>query len=190
MNNAISVISLLAIICGIAIHGLGHIIGARAVGVRMVQLRRTPTGLRLIANAAFPSYDAELYCALGGPLANVVVALVCRLTLVPLHIATDFMIAFLPLSLFFGLLNLLPIQGFDGARILHCLLCAKHRILPSLDPFTAQRIVRVISSISLIVLWLLSVYALLRRGSALSLYVFCLQLFRSVAFDSPQKTSI
>ena len=190
MNDRFSILSLIAVLCGIVIHGLGHMLAARAVGVRMVRVRRTHTGLRLIAGAPFPSYDAELYCALGGPVANVAAALLCRLILLPLGVAMEFVTSFSPLSLFFGLLNLLPLQGFDGARILLCFLCARHRAFTSLDPFCAQRLVHGISSSMMVLLWLLSMYVLLRCGSALSLYLFCLQLFRSVAFDSPQKSSI
>ena len=190
MNDRFSLLSLLALVCGIAIHGLGHMLAARAVGVRMIGVHRMPTGLRLMSDASFPSYDAELYCALGGPVANVAAALLCRLILLPLGIATEFLISFIPLSLFLGLLNLLPLQGFDGARILFCFLCARHRAFLSLDPYSAQRIVRGISCGMLVLLWLLSVYVLLRRGSALSLYVFCLQLFRSVALERPRKSSI
>jgi Zn-dependent protease len=122
--------------------------------------------------------------------ANVAAALLCRLILLPLGVAMEFVTSFIPLSLFFGLLNLLPLQGFDGARILLCFLCARHRAFTSLDPFCAQRLVHGISSGMMVLLWLLSMYVLLRCGSALSLYLFCLQLFRSVAFDSPQKSSI
>lgn len=190
MNDRFSILSLLALLCGIAIHGLGHMLAARAVGVRMIGVHRTPTGLRLMSDASFPSYDAELYCALGGPIANVTAALLGRLVLLPFGAAAEFVTSFIPFSLFLGLLNLLPLQGFDGARILFCLLCTRHRHLASLDPFTAQRVIRVISCSLLVFLWLLSVYVLLRRGSALSLYVFCLQLFRSVALERPRKSSI
>ena len=190
MKDTISLISLSAAAVGIAIHGLGHILAARAVGVRMAALRRTYTGFRLVTDTAFPTYDAELYCALGGPMANLAAALLCRLTLLPLRIAPDFSACFIPFSLFLGLLNLLPLHSFDGARILTCLLCAPRRRFPSFDPHTAQRIVQVLSCCLLVALWLLSIYVLLRRGSALSLYVFCLQLFRTAALDGAQKPSI
>ena len=163
----------------ILIHGLGHLAAARLCGLSALCVRKTPTGLRLILTAPFPSYDSELYCALGGPVANALSALLCRFFLVPLGRCLAFCAIFIPLSLYWCLLNLLPLPCFDGERILRCLLCAPHRRLPSLSPHTADRILSVLSGIVWVVFWLLSVYLLLRRSSALYLFVFCFQLFRS-----------
>jgi Zn-dependent protease len=174
-----------ALLVAISVHGLGHWLAARATGVHMNRLIRTRTGLCLVADSHFSSYDTELYCALGGPLANAAAALLCRLQPISSY---PFTRAFIPLSLYLGLLNLLPLQGFDGARILYCLLCAHHRHLPSLSPTAAQRLVSIMSCLLLMLLWLLSVYLLLRCGSALSLYVFCAQLFCSVALDNRPKS--
>jgi membrane-associated protease RseP (regulator of RpoE activity) len=79
-----------------------------------------------------------------------------------------------PLSLYLCLLNLLPIRSFDGGRALVCFLCDRRATLPD----RAERILSVVSAIVLLLLWTVAVYLLLRRGSALSLYLFCLQLFR------------
>ena len=164
-------------------HGLGHLIAARMVGVRMPRLTRTPTGFRLIAAGGFPSYEVELYCALGGPLANMVASLLCRGVLFFYPLATGLLVPAITVSLYLGLFNLLPISGFDGARILHCLLCCRHRHLSSLSPTKADRLISVISSTLLLLFWLIALYLLLRRGSALSLYLFCLQLFQSTVTD-------
>ncbi len=173
-------------------HGLGHWIAARLGGVHMQSLRRTPTGLRLVANGGFASYDAELYCALGGPVANAAAALLCRLIALAHPALSDFMSPLIVLSLYLGLLNLLPLEGFDGARILHCWLCCRHRRLPSLSPARADCWIACLSCALLLLLWMIAVYLLLRRGSALSLYLFCLQLFRSTAMSgkSVQKGEI
>ena len=168
----------------IVIHGMGHAWAARLCGLSAMRVRRTPTGLRLIFDGAFPSYDAELYCALGGPVANAASALFCRLFVLPFGLCPDFCATFIPLSLYWCLLNLLPLSLFDGERIARCLLCAPHRRLPSLSPDTADRVLNTLSCLVWVVFWLLSVYLLLRRGSALCLFVFCFQLLRATAKKS------
>lgn len=164
-------------------HGFGHLIAARMIGLRMPRLIRTATGFRLIVAGGFPSYDTELYCALGGPLANAIASLLCRLILFFYPVVTEVLSPAITVSLYLGLFNLLPISGFDGARILHCLLCCNHRRFTSLSPARADRLISGISSALLLVFWLIALYLLLRRGSALSLYLFCLQLFQSTVAD-------
>jgi Zn-dependent protease len=173
-----------ALLVAISVHGLGHWLAARATGVHMNRLIRTRTGLCLVADSHFSSYDTELYCALGGPLANAASALFCRLCLVPRGLCSDFCATFIPLSLYWCLLNLLPLPCFDGGRILRSLLCAHHRRLPSLLPEVVDRMLNALSCLIWVVFWLLSVYLLLRRASALCLFVFCFQLFRSTAQKS------
>lgn len=163
----------------IAIHGAGHILAAATVGMRFGRLRLTATGLRLLSDQPYPSYRAEALVALGGPLFNLVSA-----ALVYAHLqGCDFVL----LSLYLGLLNLLPLRGFDGGTLLLCFLCDRHALFPSLSPRTAERIISAISALVLMLLWLAAVYLLLRRESALSLYVFCLQLFRSVFVEARER---
>lgn len=177
--------SVFSLVVAILVHEAGHVLAARAVGVRFGHLRLTRTGLRLITVAeGFPSYDDELTCALGGPLANALSALLLRVFCLVCPTLSTFVSHFVPLSLSLALLNLLPLRGFDGARILYCFLCSHHRRLPSLTPDRAGRFLSLLSCLILFGLWLLAVYLLLRRGSALSLYLFCLQLFQSIALEN------
>jgi Zn-dependent protease len=180
-----SAFRLCSLVFAVILHELGHIAAARALGVRFCRLGLKRTGLSLITNeAGFPSYDDELICALGGPVAGALSALVARGIGSLLPCLLPFVQEFIPLSLALALLNLLPLHGFDGARILTCFLTCPHRHLPSLSPTDAARVVSLLSCLVLLLLWLLSVYLLLRRGSALSLYLFCLQLFRSLAMEN------
>lgn len=167
----------------IGVHGLGHLLAARLVGVRLQTLRRTATGFRLISAGGFISYDAELICALGGPLANALAALFCRLILWADPSLGPLLSPLISLSLYLGLFNLLPMEQFDGARILHCWLCTRHRVLPSLSPAAADRRIGFLSCGLLLLFWLIALYLLLRRGSALSLYLFCMQLFVATRRD-------
>ena len=182
-----SVYSVYCILVAIVLHGIGHMLAARAVGTKFRRLRLSRTGMRLITDeGGFASYDDELICALGGPAANACAALAVRALVWMFPSIAPGAEQFIPLSLSLGLLNLLPLRGFDGARILFCFLCAHHRRLPSLSPDRAARAVSLLSCLVLTLLWLLSVYLLLRRGSALSLFLFCLQLFRSLALENEE----
>ena len=180
-----SAFRLCSFLLAVIFHELGHIVAARALGVRFRRLALKRTGLCLITSeAGFPSYDDELTCALSGPVAGALSALIARGLGCVFPCLSSFVKEFIPLSLALSLLNLLPLRGFDGARILTCLLSCHHRRLPSLSPTDAARVVSLSSCLILVLLWLLSVYLLLRRGSALSLYLFCLQLFRSLAMEN------
>ena len=180
-----SAFRLCSFLLAVILHELGHIVAARALGVRFRRLALKQTGLCLITSeAGFPSYDDELVCALGGPVAGALSALVARGLGYLLPGLAPFVQEFIPLSLALSLLNLLPLRGFDGARILTCHLSCHHRHLPSLSPTDAARVVSLLSCLVLLLLWLLSIYLLLRTGSALSLYLFCLQLFRSLAREN------
>ena len=181
-----SAFRLCSFLLAVILHELGHIVAARALGVRFRRLALKQTGLCLITSeAGFPSYDDELICALGGPVAGALSALVARGLGCLLPCLAPFVQEFIPFSLALSLLNLLPLRGFDGARILTCLLSCHHRRhLPSLSPTDAARVVSLLSCLVLLLLWLLSIYLLLRTGSALSLYLFCLQLFRSLAREN------
>ena len=69
-------------------------------------------------------------------------------------------------SLGLGLLNLLPVRGLDGGRMLSCALAL------TAGERAADVTLRVTTGLALGCLWLLSVYALLRAGETLSLFVF------------------
>ena len=74
-------------------------------------------------------------------------------------------------SLSLGVFNLIPVGGFDGGRILSGLL---HKLLP---PTLAEGVAGAASFVSVLCLWMLSVWLLLRTGTSLSLFVFSCCLF-------------
>lgn len=173
-----------ALVVAVFFHGAGHVLAARATGVRFRRLRISDSGLRLVTDErGFPSYQNELITSLGGPLGNLFGTAIFLLLLRINPGLRSFCAAFVPLSLYLALLNLLPLRGFDGARVFFCLLCMSHRRLPSLTPDRADTLINAFTAILLFFLWICSVYLLLRAGTALSLYVFCLQIFRATRLD-------
>ena len=165
-----------AVLC----HGAGHWVAARCVGVHMKKLVLTPTGMRMIAGeGGFPSYFAEVICALGGPLANLMGGLLGGwIANILSHINGECR-HFVAVSFYLALLNLLPVRYFDGGRVLYCLIC-RGKTGKFCNPDGADRVLGVTTAFFLSVLWLTAVYLLLRTGSAVSLYMFCIQLFRAV----------
>lgn len=158
------------------LHEFGHIGMARACGISFRELCITPFGAALTPTSFMGTYREEMLVAAAGPFVN----LLCAALIFPLrHIS--FFFFFLLSSLFFALLNLLPVSGFDGGRILFCLLC---------QHFTPEHSTRVLSVSSFLIvfaLWSFSVYVMLRVGSSLSLFIFSCSLFLKLFID-PQKT--
>ena len=77
------------------------------------------------------------------------------------------------LSLCLSIFNLIPLVSLYGGRILKCALC----LIFSLD--TAEKILRITSFITLVSLWMLSVYMMLRISNGIPMFIFCLIFFSS-----------
>lgn len=162
-----SYISLAALLAA-SIHELGHIMAAKICSIPLYEMKLGIFGAALTTDASLCSYKKEIALAAAGPLAN----LVSSALLYPVFKSSEgFGCLFLAASLFLGILNLLPVESFDGGRILNCILCEKF------SPRLASAVCGALSFVSVIFLWLLSVYLLLRRASSLSLFVFSLSLF-------------
>ena len=86
-------------------------------------------------------------------------------------------------SLLLGALNLLPIEGFDGGRMLSVLVCGRH------GPSAAAISVTIGSVVSVTALWMLSVYLLLRWGSSPSLFIFSASVFCRVFLENDSDRS-
>lgn len=162
------------------IHELGHLAAAVACGVRITGMRLDLFGARLELPGLL-SYRQELLVALGGPAANLLTAAVlfrawtacgCPVCGASPSLSGWALVlgVLLPASLGLCAVNLLPVATLDGGRILSCLLSL------TLGAGAARRVLRLLSLFLLTLLWLLSVYALLRAGQFLSLFVFSFSL--------------
>ncbi len=155
-----------------ALHEFGHVAAARLLGIRLSGLTLDLLGARLDTGRRLISYGDELRLAAAGPFVN----LICFIAAYPLTLTapTPFVNTFTAASAGLCLLNLLPIESFDGGRILTC------AISMLADPSHARRAVRVLSFFCIFTLWSGSVYLLLRTGSSLSLFVFSAALFARI----------
>lgn len=149
-------------------HECGHLLAARALGVRLRLLELDIPGARLFPAGALPSYAAEGWLAVAGPAASFLLAAL----VFPLQ--GGFFTALWAATLSLGLFNLLPISGFDGGRMLGALF----------TPLFGERIgttaVRAASYLSVFFLFSLSATLLLRYGENLSLAILCASLFARI----------
>ena len=148
------------------VHELGHIITARALRLPLGGMRLDILGAR-ISTAASISYFDEWMLSAGGPLFNLITA-AC---LMPISGLCEWISLFIYSSLGLATLNLLPVDTFDGGRMLYCFLSS------FTDGDTPRRVVRFLSFVFVLLMWLVSVYLLMRVGNSLSLFVFSACLF-------------
>lgn len=162
--------ALAAWLCAAALHEGGHLAACALTGTRVRVLTLDLLGARMETEGMM-SYGQEFCVAAGGPCANLVTAAL----LMPLWIragapAGGGLYRLILSSLGFALVNLLPVASMDGGRMLYCLACVC--ACPSDDTAAADRLLTAATAAVLAGTWLLSVYALLRDGVFLSLFVF------------------
>ena len=157
-----------AFLLAAAVHELGHIGAAWALGIRLRALELDVMGAQLTPALPFPSYRAELLLAAAGPAASLLLG--CFL----LPHAHPFAQLLLTTTLAFALFNLLPIEQFDGGRIVSALLA------PFLPVRAAGRVRGALSYTTLLLLFALSSCCLLRYGQNLALAVLCASLFARI----------
>ena len=149
------------------LHEIGHLICARAFLIPIKRIKLNLFGALIETDPLGCSYFKEALLAVAGPLTNVVFAL--------LTIAANALSAFrdpYPIQYFFvtslslAFINLLPIEGFDGGRVLNCILMQR---------FPAHIVYKILkySSVAFVfLLWSFSIYLILKTGSSLLLFVF------------------
>lgn len=150
-----------------AIHELGHIAAAKMLSIDLSHMQLDVLGARLNTSGRLCSYPALVALCLAGPIIN----FLCFALAFPFCDHAGWFHEFCLASLSLGLLNLIPVQGFDGGRIVH-------GILSIFLPISAvERICAVLGFFSLLCMWLLSVWLILRTGTSLTLFVFSCCLF-------------
>ena len=155
----------LFILCAIIIHEAGHLCAAYLLHMKPSGAAADTIGIRLLFRGAPPPYGKEILLCAAGPLAN--------LLSLAIGLAAGFPSdnVFLSVSAALALLNLLPIEGFDGGRMVHSTL------LLCLPPSRADKVCELLSFFFLFVLWCISVYLMMRVGNQLSLFFFSTAIF-------------
>ncbi len=155
-----------------AIHEGGHLLAAKALKIELHSLSLNPIGATIHTRGALISYKKEWLLCFAGPCANL---LSCGIA----YILNDNSEAaygtaafnFFAVSFMLAILNLLPIESFDGGRMMYC------TIGNFFGPRVGFAVLRACSIISVCGLWMLSVYLLMRWGTSMSLLVFSSSVF-------------
>ena len=156
---------------GAVVHECGHLIAAVLLGIPLRSLDVGLFGASLRVRGSLISYPKEFLLCTAGPAMNFLSALVVVAFSEYRGYYSECGEWFVSVSVMLGLLNLIPAEGFDGGRMLSVVLTSM------LGPRISARILSVTTFLSIVILWMFSVYLLLRYGTSLSLFVFTLSLF-------------
>lgn len=163
-----------------AVHEAGHLIAAAALGVKLGSFSLGLFGARLGLAVPLYSYKREWLLCAAGPALNLLTGGAayyiyrCCGSSEKLKYVLFFAIA----SFFLAVLNLLPIKNFDGGRMLLCLAA------PKIGIYSAEKITEILSFAFVLLIWVMSLYLMLRVGSSLALFVFSSALFAELFLDS------
>jgi len=160
-----------ALFLSVSLHEIGHIVGAKIANIPLRELKLGIFGAGLSPENTLISYKKEIILSFLGPLANFISFFFIKLVFPAKLCQASFFNNFIGSSLALGTLNLLPIESFDGGRILTAILA--HHI----SPRATITVMNCVSFIIIFILWTLSVYLLLRISSSLSLFIFSAYLF-------------
>ena len=165
----------LIVTAAIALHEAGHLCASAIYGNKFKKLSFQAGGLRLSGNRFFTSYSAEAIIAFAGPFFN----LVCALAF--LDARSESGVFFKQVSVALAILNLLPISGFDGARITECFLSI---FMPQ---EAVLKVCDILSFFVLFSIWCIAVYLILRTGRNLSIYLFTVMIFLRMTAKSSRE---
>ena len=161
-KSGLAAMSLLAA----ALHEVGHLIAAKGMHIPIGAMRFDLLGARIDVKGRILSYGEEWLLCVAGPLSSLVFSLIGSFFWSHTKLAITFSCA----SLLLGLLNLLPIQTFDGGRMLECAL------LFFTTPQKAGSIMRGCTFLFLWLLWAFSAYLMIKIADGISLFFFTLTL--------------
>ncbi len=154
------------------LHECGHILVAFFLSIPIKRIKLNLFGALIETPPLACTYKKEALLAFAGPFMNILTGSSA------LMIFEERALYFSVASFAFALINLLPIESFDGGRILSCLLLNKY------EPSVEHNISEICSLLSVFVLWCISVYFILRTGAYLSLFVFSGALFSHIFLKS------
>ena len=156
-----------------AIHEIGHLVPALLSGKSYLSLPRGDLSGFRIAKKRSITYRDELKILIFGPLFNFLFSLL--LFVLGLFFGEYFYL-FATISLMTMLSNLLPINGYDGYKIILCLIC-----LSRADAQSGRKILEGISFFLCSLIILLSLYFILRLGVGYWIFAIVLsELLRAI----------
>ncbi|MBQ2774287.1 MAG: site-2 protease family protein [Clostridia bacterium] len=156
-----------ALVCCV-LHELGHLLCLFALSAPPERVTLGAFGMRIDKSSAELSYLHEAITALAGPLINFLLALI--LFVVSKFIIAPWLLTSAALNLCTGLFNLIPVEPLDGGRAL------KNALLIRFDEQRTEKIINVVSLITLIPLTLGGIAVLKFSGYNFTLLLVCIYI--------------
>ncbi len=157
--------SFLATALCVLVHECAHLAAAKVLHVRIRALELDIGGAQIKTAGLFPSYRTEWLVAAAGPASSLLLAIF--LSPVPSDFAQNALLTSLSLALF----NLLPIEGFDGGRMLYATGA------PLFGEVATRRTLYVTTYLALLFLFSVASCLLLRYGRNATLIALSASLF-------------
>ena len=151
------------------LHELGHIAAMLICGVNIERITVYPFGFDIRTSSHVKSYKHELLIKSAGILINITVLLICVPFTDSLYISF-----FMMSNTVLALLNILPVSSLDGGGMLECLL------LMYINPPAVIKIMKAVSFVFIVILWIIAVYILFYTNYNFSLLILCIYLFTSI----------
>ncbi len=150
------------------IHELGHVLCAVLFKIPFSGFTLRPCGAVMTFDFSGASYFGELCVHLAGPAVGMISAAAALLAF------GEAAVYFAGISVVLAVINLLPLEGFDGGGALYCIMAAFFL------PDRAYRVCRVASYAVTVLLWaaVLWVELRVRANAALILFVLYVMIFR------------
>lgn len=182
--------TLIYLICAAA-HELGHLAAAKFLRIKISEMSFDIAGAKIVPAGQIMSYRSEFLLCAAGPLASVLLSAISMWSVIHLGAkisipyvysiinsdSIDKQAALLLISVFSLLqaaINLIPISDFDGGRMMNSVIVF----------FFGERVGQCCSKITTfifaLILWMASVYVLIRAGQGLSLFSFSLCMFLKI----------
>ena len=158
-------------LAGVALHESGHMLAAVLLGIPLRSLDIGAFGASLKVRGSLISYPKEFLLCAAGPTMNFASAVAAVIYSERRGYYSECGEWFIAVSIMLGLLNLIPAEGFDGGRMLSVVVTS------AFGPSAAARLISFTTFSSILLLWMVSVYLLIRYGTSLSLFVFTVSLF-------------
>lgn len=151
-----------------AVHELGHIVALRCCGVRINTLVLGFFGGTIIMEKKLISYGREAVIAFSGPFVNLAFSTLFFIIMRG-GFTSDLFFLFL-CNGFYALFNLLPIENLDGGTGFKAMIARKKEL------YTAERVICVLSRITLLVLCGFSIFLVSLSAFNISLFAVTLLL--------------
>ena len=156
------------------VHEAGHIFVIRIFKIKIKALNLGLFGGTLYLDSKFTSYKKDFFVALSGSALNFVLAVILFIVL-RFYFSYHLFFFFLS-NLFYAIFNLLPITNLDGGEALKALLLMKK------EPFQVERLIYVVTRLTLFFLACAGLYLVTLSSFNVSLFVLLLLLYAESSY--------